>query len=61
MKMYKVLLVTLILSLSMSFFLFVNCEKNITKPPEEPEIKLVSPVKNEVVINYFSQSRNYRL
>jgi len=49
--MRKVLLGILTLSLSMSFLLFVNCEKDVTKPPEEPEVKLVSPVKNEVLID----------
>ncbi|MFA4907717.1 MAG: FISUMP domain-containing protein [archaeon] len=52
--MRKVLLGTLILSLSMSFLLFVNCEKDATKPPDEPEVKLVSPVKNEVLIDSVS-------
>ncbi|MFA4907305.1 MAG: FISUMP domain-containing protein [archaeon] len=52
--MRKVLLGILILSLSMSFFLFVSCEKDATKPPEEPEVKLVSPVKNEVLIDSVS-------
>lgn len=52
--MRKVLPGILILSLLMSFFLFVNCEKDATKPPEEPEVKLVSPVKNEVLIDSVS-------
>jgi len=49
--MRKVLLVTVIFLFSMSFLLFINCEKNATKPPDEPEVKLVSPFKNEVLID----------
>ena len=49
--MRKVLLGILNLSLSMSFSLFVGCERDVTKPPDEPEVKLVSPVKNEVLID----------
>jgi len=29
----------------------MNCDDNITKPPEEPEIKLISPTNNEILVD----------
>jgi len=49
--MHKVLSSIVILLFTMSFFFYVDCEKNITNPSEVPEVKLLSPVKNEILID----------